>query len=221
MRAPSRRGSCPCSGFSLAYLEDAAAGAAALDEALVVAEGTGEPEAIVEAHVRRAELLAGPLNRLEEGIAYARTGLERMRALGLARTAGRRAAHLRGQRAVPDRASGRRRSSAVAEAWKLRPTGAAALDVRLARCRIDLGRGHLDAAAADLEAVELLARSTTGPRQRIPLLVLFSALALWRRRRRWRCGTSRTGSPWSRRARTTSGRWPRWCGTRPGPGPTS
>ena len=53
--------------------------------------------------------------------------------------------------------------------------------MRLARCRIDLGRGRLDAAAADLEAVELLARSTTGPRQRIPLLVLFSALALWRR----------------------------------------
>ena len=33
-------------GFSLAYLEDAAAGAAALDEAVVVAEGAGEPEAI-------------------------------------------------------------------------------------------------------------------------------------------------------------------------------
>ena len=72
-------------------------------------------------------------------------------------------------------------AEAVAEAWELRPSGAAALDVRLARCRIDLGRGRLDAAAADLEAVELLARSTTGPRQRIPLLVLFSALALWRR----------------------------------------
>ena len=44
-------------GFSLAYLEDATAGAAALDKAVAVAEGTGEPEAIVEAHVRRAELL--------------------------------------------------------------------------------------------------------------------------------------------------------------------
>ena len=61
------------------------------------------------------------------------------------------------------------------------PTGAAALDVRLARCRITLGRGRLDEAAADLEAVELLSRSTSGPRQRIPLLVLFAALELWRR----------------------------------------
>ena len=108
---------------------------------VAVAEGTGEPEAIIEAHVRRAELLAGPLNRLDEGIAYARTGLERMRELGLARTAGVGAAHLRGQRAVPAGASGRRPQSAVAEAWELRPSGAAALDVRLARCRIDIARG--------------------------------------------------------------------------------
>src|SRR4029078_3077131 len=71
---------------------------------------------------------------------------------------------------------------AVAEAWELRPTGAAALDVRLSRARIDIARGDLDDAAAALEAVELLARATTAPRQRLPLLVLFAALALWRRR---------------------------------------
>src|SRR6185437_8943072 len=168
-------------GFSLAYLEDATAGAAALDEAVVVAEGTGEPEAIIEAHVRRAELLAGPLNRLEEGIAYARTGLERMRELGLARTAG---VALLTYAANAQFRMGRwaEAQKAVAEAWELRPTGAAALDVRLSRARIDIARGDLDDAAADLEAVELLARATTGPRQRLPLLVLFAALALWRRR---------------------------------------
>ncbi len=166
-------------GFSLAYLEDAAAGEAALDQALAVAEGTGEPEVIGEAHLRRAELLAGPLNQLVEGIRYARKGVARMRSLGLARTAGvalltyaANALFRLGQWEDAQRA--------VAEAWELAPSGAAALDVRLARCRIDLARGRLDAAAADLEAVELLARSTTGPRQRIPLLVLFSALALWR-----------------------------------------
>jgi DNA-binding CsgD family transcriptional regulator/tetratricopeptide (TPR) repeat protein len=166
-------------GFSLAYLEDAAAGAAALGEGLSVAERTGEPEAIGEAYLRRAELLAGPLNQLVDGIAFARQGVERMRSLGLARTAGvalltyaANALFRQGQWADAQRA--------VEEAWELAPNGAAALDVRLARCRIDLGRGRLDAAAADLEAVELLARSTTGPRQRIPLLILFSALALWR-----------------------------------------
>ncbi len=48
----------------------------------------GEPEAVGEAHLRRAELLAGPLNQLVEGIECARVGVERMRSLGLARTAG-------------------------------------------------------------------------------------------------------------------------------------
>jgi DNA-binding CsgD family transcriptional regulator len=103
-----------------------------------------------------------------------------MRALGMARTAGV-ALLTYAANALFRLGQWEAAQQAVAEAWKLGPSGAAALDVRLARCRIDLGRGRLDAAAADLEAVELLARSTTGPRQRIPLLVLFSALALWRR----------------------------------------
>jgi DNA-binding CsgD family transcriptional regulator/tetratricopeptide (TPR) repeat protein len=167
-------------GFSLAYLENTKDGADALDQALAVAESAGEPEAIGEAHLRRAELLAGPLNQLDEGIAYARKGVERMKSLGLARTAGV-ALLTYAANALFRLGRWEEAQRAVADAWKLRPSGAAALDVRLARCRIDLGRGRLDAAAADLEAVELLARSTTGPRQRIPLLVLFSALALWRR----------------------------------------
>jgi len=168
-------------GFSLAYLEDVTAGSAAIEESLLVAERTGEPEAIGEAHLRRAELLAGPLNRLVEGVERAREGVDRMRSLGLARTAGvalltyAANAHFRlGQWDEAGRA--------VAEAWALRPTGAAALDVRLARSRLELGRGQLEAAAADLEAVDLLARSTAGPRQRIPQLVLSAALELWRRR---------------------------------------
>ena len=167
-------------GFSSAFLDDAEAGSAAIDDAVAVAERTGEPEALGEAYLRRAELLTGPLNRLVEGVAYARDGVERMRALGLARTCGvallTHAANALFRLGRWDEAE-----RAVAEAWKLGPTGAAALDVRLARCRITLGRGRLDEAAADLEAVELLSRSTSGPRQRIPLLVLFAALELWRR----------------------------------------
>jgi DNA-binding CsgD family transcriptional regulator/tetratricopeptide (TPR) repeat protein len=168
-------------GFSLAYLEDASAGAAAIAEGLAVAERTGEPEAIGEAYLRRAELLAGPLNQLVEGIDFARQGVERMRSLGLARTAGV-ALLTYAANALFRQGRWEDAQRAVADAWELAPSGAAALDVRLARCRIDLGQGRLDAAAADLEAVELLARSTSGPRQRIPLLILFSALELWRRR---------------------------------------
>lgn len=167
-------------GFSSAYLDDAEAGAAAIDEALEVARRTGEPEAIGEAYLRRAELMAGPLNRLVEGVEFARQGLDRMRELGMARTAGvallTYAANALFRLGRWDEAG-----RAVAEAWELGPTGAAALDLRLARIRLQLGQGELAAAAADLETVDLLARTAAGPRQRIPLLVLFAALELWRR----------------------------------------
>ncbi len=142
-------------GFSSAYLDDAEAGVGGDRRGPAVAERTGEPEALGEAYLRRAELLTGPLNRLVEGVAYAREGVERMQVLGLARTAGvalltyaANALFRLGRWARPAQRSRRRGT--------LGPTGAAALDVRLARCRIDLGRGRLDEAAADLEAVELL-----------------------------------------------------------------
>ena len=167
-------------GFSSAYLEDAEAGSQALAQALDVAERSGEPEVIGQAHLRRAELLAGPLNRLDEGVRYAREGVERMRALGLARTAGV-ALLTYAANALFRLGSWDQAEHAVDEAWGLGPTGAAALDVRLARCRIALGRGRLEAAATDLAAVDLLSSSTAGPRQRVPLLVLFAALDLWRR----------------------------------------
>lgn len=167
-------------GFSSAYLEDTEAGVAALDQALEVAQRTGEPEAIGEAHLRRAELMAGPLNRLVEGVEFARLGFLRMSELGLARAAGvtlltyaANALFRLGRWDEADRA--------VADAAELLPTGAAALDIRLARIRLQLGRGELPAAAAELGAVDLLVRTTASPRQRIPMLVLFAALELWRR----------------------------------------
>ena len=167
-------------GFSSAYLDDVETGSAAIAEALLVAERTGEPEALGEAYLRRAELLAGPLNRLVEGLAVAREAVERMRELGLARTAGvalaTHAANALFRLGRWDEAE-----RVVAEAWELGPAGAGALDVRLARCRITLARGRLDEAAEDLEAVALLTGTAAGPRQRIPLVVLFAALELWRR----------------------------------------
>ncbi len=168
-------------GFSRAYLEDTEAGSAALEEALAVAERTGEPAAIGEAFLRKAELLAGPLNQMVEGVECARQGVERMRGLGLARTAGvallAHAANGLFRLGQWDQAR-----QAVAEAWALTPSGAGAVEVRLARVRLDLGRGDLDAAADDLDAVELLARSTAGPRHRIPLIVLRAGLEMWRGR---------------------------------------
>ncbi len=168
-------------GFAQAYLEDAAAGSAAIAEALAVAEQTGEPEALGQAYLRRVELLAGPLNQLAEGIEFARSGFERMRLLGLARTAGVALLTHAGN-ALFRLGNWADAQRTVAQAWSLGPTGTTAIEVRLARVRLDLAGGRLDAADDDLGAIELLVRATAGPRHRIPLLTLRAALELWRRR---------------------------------------
>jgi DNA-binding NarL/FixJ family response regulator len=168
-------------GFGLAYLEDAAAGEAALAEALAVAERVGGPADVARAYLNLAELLSGPLNEMERGIAVAREGLARVRALGLARSAGVGLLSLVANGLFRlgrwDEAA-----TVIAEAWTLDPTGAQAMELRLARCKVDMGQGRLDAAEDDLEAVGLLATGTTGPRYRVPLRTLRAGLEMWRGR---------------------------------------
>jgi DNA-binding CsgD family transcriptional regulator len=168
-------------GFSLAYREDQAAGEAALRESLFVAERAGEPHAIGRAYRSLAELLSGPLNELDRGVAVAREGFERVAALGLARSAGV------GLLAVTANGFFRlgrwdEAEDVIAEAWELHPSGAQALELRLARARIDVGRGRYAAAEDDLEAVDALSASTVGPRYRIPMLTLRAGLAMWQNR---------------------------------------
>ncbi|TWF74470.1 putative ATPase [Pseudonocardia hierapolitana] len=168
-------------GFGLAYLQDPVAGEAALRESIAVAERAGEPLEIARAHRSLAELLSGPLNELDRGIAIARAGAARARELGLARSAGA------GMLAVA--ANGLFRigrwdeaDETIAEAWELAPAGAEALELRLARARLHTGRGRFDAAEDDLEAVDALSAATVGPRYRLPLLTLWAGLAMWRER---------------------------------------
>ncbi|MDT7671157.1 MAG: hypothetical protein QOC74_3940 [Pseudonocardiales bacterium] len=168
-------------GFSLAYLADTEKGSDALVEALAVAERTGAPTAIGEAYLRRAELLSGPLNQLVEGVACARDGAERVAELGLSRTAGVALLAL-ASNALFRLGRWDEAEKAVAQAWELEPTGGEALEVRLARCRLDVGRGRFASAENDLEAVELLTGSSVGPRHRIPLLILRAGLEMWRAR---------------------------------------
>ena len=168
-------------GFGSAYLEDSAEGLGALSEAVEVAEATGDPSVVGECLLRRAELLSGPLNALDDGVEAARAGAERMAETGLARTAG--------VALLASAANGLFRlgrwdeaEDLVAQAWALAPTGAHAIDVRLARARLRMGRGDLDASEDDLEAAELVAPSTVGPRHRLPLLILRAGLEMWRAR---------------------------------------
>lgn len=165
-------------GFSQAYLDDPAAGIAAVEQALRTAERSGSVGDVAGAYLHLAELLSGPLNELEKGIAVAREGAERADQLGLGRTYG--------TRLLAVVANGLFRAGRWAEAEKViatalrhRPAGTDAVELLLSRCRISVGYGDLDGAERDLEAIETLLAGG-GPRHVLPLLTLRAGLAMWR-----------------------------------------
>jgi DNA-binding CsgD family transcriptional regulator/tetratricopeptide (TPR) repeat protein len=168
-------------GYSQAYLNDPEAGKETVRQARQAAEAAGGPEDVAVADLQFAELLSGPLNELEEGVAVARQGAERAERVGLARTYG--------TRLLAVAANGLFRLGRWAEAEEVlaaalrhRPSGADAVELLLARCRIHVGFGHLDGAEADLEAIETLLAAGGGVRYMLPLLTLRAGLAMWRGR---------------------------------------
>jgi DNA-binding CsgD family transcriptional regulator/tetratricopeptide (TPR) repeat protein len=168
-------------GFSQAYLDDAATGLATVRGALETAERLGGPVDIARAYLQLAELLTGPLNELEEGVSVARRGADYVERLGLGRTYG--------SCLLAVAANGLFRlggwteaENVISTALRYRPSGAEAVDLLLARCRIGVGRGDLDAAERDLEAIDTLLAAGGGARQVLPLLTLRAGLAMWRGR---------------------------------------
>lgn len=167
-------------GFALAYRENPEGGLSAVAEGLAVAERVCDVTGVGRAYQHWAELLAGPLGEVAEGVEIARQGVARMRELGLVRSFG--------VGLLATAANGLFRlgrwveaQEAVDEAWALRPTGAEALEIRLARIRLLVGRGEFAAAEHDMRAVELLS-STAGERRQVPLVTLRSGLQMWQGR---------------------------------------
>ncbi|WP_229401439.1 helix-turn-helix transcriptional regulator [Micromonospora okii] len=167
-------------GFSEAYLEDPDAGLAVMREALDTAERAGRPEDVACAYLHLAELLTGPLNILEEGVVVARRGAERVAELGLGRTYETRllAIATNGLFRVGQWAEAEK---VVAAALRHRPSGADAVELLLARCRLSVGYGDVVAADRDLEAVATVLAGG-GARHVIPMLTLRSGLAMWQGR---------------------------------------
>jgi DNA-binding CsgD family transcriptional regulator/tetratricopeptide (TPR) repeat protein len=165
-------------GVDLALLGDADAAVSALDEAVEAAEKAGRPRPLARAWLNRAEVLAGPLNRLGDAAAVAAAGLDRLRRLGLGRSYG---AALAATLANTLFRSGRWNDAdpVIAAALADRPTGTAAIDLLLARCRLAVGRGEFAAAHADLERVDHRWAQAVAPRYQAPLLTLAAGLALW------------------------------------------
>jgi DNA-binding CsgD family transcriptional regulator/tetratricopeptide (TPR) repeat protein len=165
-------------GFGLVYLGESEAGLAEVLAGLRVAEVSGSPDDIVYVHQQLCQLLCGPLNRLEEGVVAARRAAVRLSELGLGH------GHGTTVRAIAANALFRvgrwnEATAMVEEALTVRPSGAAAIELRLARCRILIGQGQFQAAEEDLSLVEGLLTETVAPRLQIPLLTLRAGLAMW------------------------------------------
>lgn len=167
-------------GYSQAYLNDPSAGVGAVEQARTTAERSGAPVDVARANLHLAELLSGPLNKLEEGVAVARRGAAHAERMGLSRTFGTRllAVAANGLFRVGGWAEAAR---VVDDALRHRPSGADAVELLLARGRIRVGYGDLDA-ERDLAAVETLLAAGGGARHVLPLLTLRAGLAMWRGR---------------------------------------
>lgn len=165
-------------GVDLALLGDADAAIAALNEAVKAAEKAGRPRPLARAWLNRAQVLAGPLNRLGEAAQVAAADLERLRGLGLGRSYG---AILAATLANTLFRSGRWGDAdpIIEVALADRPTGEAAIELLLSRCRLAVGRGQFAAAHADLERVDHSWTQAIAPRYQAPLLTLAAGLALW------------------------------------------
>jgi DNA-binding CsgD family transcriptional regulator len=167
-------------GFSSAFREDPDAGLAVIRQAVEIAERSGHPDDLGVAYLHLAELLAGPLNNVEEGVLVARRGAERLAALGAGRTYQTRLLAIAG--------NGLFRVGQWAEADQVleaamahRPSGADAVELLLARCRLWVGFGDVDAAQRDLDAVATLLAGG-GARHVLPMLTLRAGLAMWQGR---------------------------------------
>jgi DNA-binding CsgD family transcriptional regulator/tetratricopeptide (TPR) repeat protein len=164
-----------------AMLGDADRAVRLLEQARELAEHLGDPADVVRAHLGLAEALSGPLGRMADAIRAADRGIARARELGLARSYG---AALQAAAITARFRSGRWEDldALLHDALATDPTGAAAIEVRLARAAVFVGRGDLVAALDDLDLVEALTVDVVGPRYRVPLLVLRSDLAMWEHR---------------------------------------
>lgn len=167
-------------GYSEAYLEDPEAGLTVMRRALDTAERSGRPEDVACAYLHLAELLTGPLNILEEGVVVARRGAERVAELGLGRTWETRllAIATNGLFRVGQWAEAEK---VVAAALRHRPSGADAVELLLARCRLSVGYGDVEASDRDLEAVATVLAGG-GARHVLPMLILRAGLAMWQGR---------------------------------------
>ena len=136
-------------GVDLAYLGDSDGAVSQLREARAIAEEVGDLDDLARAHLNLADTLVGVLGRPAEAVEEARLGVERCRALGLARDYG---VSLQAVAAVGLLELGRwdEAEAVLRDAAAANPIEMAAVDVLHTRIPLLVGRGEFDRAGEDL-----------------------------------------------------------------------
>ncbi len=168
-------------GSNLVVLGEPDEGVESLKQALRLAEELEQPTEVATGYCDLAATLSGPLNRLEEALAIANEGIERVQRYGLERHWG---VTLRSIAADTLFRMGRwdEADDAVEDAIRRSPRGAAALDLFLARAKLEVGRGEFVGARRDLDTVRSLTARSIDLRYKVPLHTLEAGLALWQNR---------------------------------------
>jgi tetratricopeptide (TPR) repeat protein len=167
-------------GFSQAYLEDPVAGQRTLQDAVDHSIRHGGGQDVGCSYLYLSDLLAGPLNNLEEGVSVARHGAQLCEQLGVARTYGVQLLAVAsnglfrlGRWAQAD--------EVITTALSHAPGGADLIDLLLARCRVSAAYGDLDQARADLDAVDVLLAGGGSVHHLLQQTTLKAGVAMWQR----------------------------------------
>ncbi|MBW3652513.1 MAG: AAA family ATPase [Actinobacteria bacterium] len=165
-------------GCALGFLGDPAGGVAHLSRALEIAHEVGDLDDIGRAYQNLSEILAGPLNRLEEALELALEGQRLAERLGLARDYG---VSLEVNAATALLALGRwdQADAILRAAQDRQPVETAAIELYLSRGRLAVARGALEHAEQHLAAAQRLMISVIDPQFQSMLAAYRGELALW------------------------------------------
>jgi DNA-binding CsgD family transcriptional regulator/tetratricopeptide (TPR) repeat protein len=168
-------------GCDLAYLGDPAAAFGHLVAARRIAEEVGDLDDLARAYLNLSEVLARPLNRLDEALELAREGIDLSRRVGLAGDYG---VSLQTNAADVLFGLGRWEEAAAVlhDAEDRNPIEMAAIDVHQCRAKLHVGRGTYDEAVEHLDAARRLMTKTVDPQYQAELRTREAELALWQGR---------------------------------------
>jgi DNA-binding CsgD family transcriptional regulator len=165
-------------GVDLAHLGEEDEAVEQLREARAIAEEVGDLDDLARAHLNLADTLVGILGRPAEAVEEAQVGVERCRALGLARDYG---VSIQAVAAVGLLELGRwdEAEEVLREAAAANPIEMAAVDVLHTRIPLLVGRGEFDLAGEDLARARQLTIHTIDPQYVGPRCANEAERALW------------------------------------------